>query len=331
MRAHEPQAYAVVAGLDEAGLGPILGPLTIGLCAFRVTPGEACLWRRLSDAVSPEPARDRERLVVADSKRVFARTPRGHQRLERVALAFLAQAGSLPADGRALLEDSARRLGTPSLVREEPWGELLAGPLPLWCESGRLELQRVRLARTLRATGVESVETLVRCVGTRELNRALERTGNKSDAHWEWVSACIRHAWERFGAEGLDLACDRQGGRMRYGRLVAALFPAAEVRVLGEGRERSEYLVREPRGARRMHLTFAEGAEARWLPVALASCLAKYTREVCMRAFNAYFAALQPGLRPTAGYTTDGRRWLAEAAPALARAGLEPEGLLRAR
>jgi len=38
-----------------------------------------------------------------------------------------------------------------------------------------------------------------------------------------------------------------------------------------------------------------------------------------MDAFNAYFAELQPGLRPTAGYTTDGRRWLAEARSALSR------------
>lgn len=323
--------FAVVAGLDEAGLGPILGPLTIGLCAFRVAPGETCLWRRLADAVSADPARDRERLVVADSKRVFTRTPRGHQRLERVALAFLTQTSGAPADGRALLQDFERRLDAPCLAQAEPWGGHLADRLPLWCESGRLELQRARLARTLAAAGVEPLDILVRCVGTDELNRALERTGNKSDAHWGWVSACIRGAWDRHAAEGLELACDRQGGRMRYGRLLAALFPEAEVRVLAEGRERSEYGVREPRGARRMHLTFSEGAEARWMPVALASCLAKYTREVCMRAFNAYFGALQPGLAPTAGYTTDGRRWLRDAGPALARAGLAPEGLVRAR
>jgi hypothetical protein len=50
-----------------------------------------------------------------------------------------------------------------------------------------------------------------------------------------------------------------------------------------------------------------------------------------MNAFNAYFGALQPGLRPTAGYVTDGRRWLAEARTALARAGVEEKNLVRER
>jgi len=50
-----------------------------------------------------------------------------------------------------------------------------------------------------------------------------------------------------------------------------------------------------------------------------------------MEAFNAYFTSLQPDLRPTAGYTTDGRRWLKDAAPALATAQLQDRVLLRER
>ena len=36
-----------------------------------------------------------------------------------------------------------------------------------------------------------------------------------------------------------------------------------------------------------------------------------------MEAFNNWFEARQPGLKPTAGYTTDGRRWLEDARPLL--------------
>ena len=64
---------------------------------------------------------------------------------------------------------------------------------------------------------------------------------------------------------------------------------------------------------------------------ALASCLAKYTRETCMAAFNAYWCERQPGLKPTAGYTTDGRRWVAEAEATLARADLPDDVLVRRR
>jgi ribonuclease HII len=76
---------------------------------------------------------------------------------------------------------------------------------------------------------------------------------------------------------------------------------------------------------------FAVQAESLSLPVALASCIAKYVRETCMRAFNAGFAALEPALEPTAGYVTDARRWLKDAEVALARSGIERAELVRAR
>lgn len=323
---------AVVAGIDEAGLGPLLGPLTVGFSAFRLVPGEACLWRRLEGAVSADPARDRERLVVADSKRVFTRNSRGRRRLERAVLGFLAQLGPAPDSGRALLAGSGPdRPSGAGLLTAEPWCGALAPRLPLWSEPGRLELDRARLARALALAGVEPLAAGVRAVSTGELNRELVRTNNKAVAHWGWVSEVLLHLWERFAGEGLSLVTDRQGGRFRYGALLGALFPGARVVAREESPRCSEYLVVEPRGERRMRLAFAERAEQSSLPVALASCLAKYAREVCMEAFNAHFSALQPGLRPTAGYTSDGRRWMLEAAPALTRAGLAPESLLRAR
>ena len=149
----------------------------------------------------------------------------------------------------------------------------------------------------------------------------------------------IAWLWETCGQRGLELVVDRQGGRTRYAPLLAALLPRARLEVVRERPGRCEYRLTAPpeggRGrrvsARRMRIVFAERAELRSLPVALASCLAKYARETCMDAFNVYFGALQSGLRPTAGYTTDGRRWLAEAVAALHEAGLDPDVLVRAR
>ena len=62
-----------------------------------------------------------------------------------------------------------------------------------------------------------------------------------------------------------------------------------------------------------MSLEFRARGEEASFPTALASCLAKYAREVTMGAFNRYFEKRDPELRPTAGYTTDGRRWLKDA------------------
>jgi len=41
---------------------------------------------------------------------------------------------------------------------------------------------------------------------------------------------------------------------------------------------------------------------------------AKYLRETAMRAFNAFWAERVPGLRPTAGYPGDARRFREEIA-----------------
>ena len=58
--------------------------------------------------------------------------------------------------------------------------------------------------------------------------------------------------------------------------------------------------------------------DSRCAEIALASMLAKYTREALMKVFNAHFEARCPGLLPTAGYYEDGRRFLGD----LAAAGL---------
>ena len=122
---------------------------------------------------------------------------------------------------------------------------------------------------------------------------------------------------------------------MHYGPLLARGLPEASVVLLSESEECSEYRLEErvhgSGEGRAAHLVIVEKAEDRSFPVALASCFAKYARELAMGAFNAYFAELQPGLRPTAGYTTDGRRWLDDARPALERAALPRQVLIRER
>jgi len=65
------------------------------------------------------------------------------------------------------------------------------------------------------------------------------------------------------------------------------------------------------------------------MPVALASMVAKFTRELHMMRFNRYFASLVPDIKPTAGYVQDGRRFLKEIEPILAQNGLNRDVLVR--
>lgn len=329
-------APAWVAGVDEAGLGPVLGPMTLGYSVFRLASADLDPWKALRPAVTRNPQSDRRCFVVNDSKVVFLRTPRCSKRLEATALGFLA------------LLDPARRphttfdrclWGTPSdlalapaTVAAHPWyRDAASRTLPCHWEPEALELRIESLWRAMRRGGVELVDAGVRVVPEGELNRSFAETDNKARTHWIQSRPLFRRVWERHATEGLDLCVDRHGGRFHYGALLAQEFPEASVLLVEEAPELAIYSLRERDGPRRMRVTFAERAEQRSFAVALASCLAKYARETAMDAFNAWFGARQPDLEPTAGYHGDGTRWLAEAEPTIRREAIERALLVRAR
>jgi hypothetical protein len=348
----------VHAGLDEAGYGPLLGPLTYGFSAFRCARGVAPDWARLAGATTRDNRAAAERLVVADSKEVFDRTPRGMARLEATALVFLgarapaADQGTLstghpsagaqspggtavvalraPASGHALVTACPAGLA-PDVVElaRHPWYAGLPERLPAHTTADACIAHGTRLATTLEAAGLEVVDAGVRVVPVGALNRAFDAHGNKGAAHFALGGALVASLFERFGAEGLELTCDRLGGRMRYGQQLVSLLPWSDVRTLREDPEWSEYEVLQ--GERRLRIRFVEKGDRHWFAVALASCLAKYARELVMDAFNAHFARLDPSLAPTAGYVQDGRRWLVDSAAARASAGLAEDVLVRSR
>lgn len=342
---------AILAGIDEAGLGPLLGPLTLGACALRVPGRGVDPWKALAAAVSSEIEDDRDKLVVADSKVVFTRTPRGARRLERTVLSFAALAAGVrepltgerepTLDGRALLRSLEAGLGAPSGLEDEFWASELAVELPRHAERAELAADVERLASALSTSGIELAWLGARALPVRVLNRSFAETDNKSRTHWLATRALLEHLWQCFGAEretdgaALDVVVDRQGGRMHYRAALEEAFPRARVVLVRETAPLSQYVVEEPatgkHPARRMRLVFREKAEQVSFAVALASCCAKYARELAMDGLNAWFARLDPELVPTAGYVEDGRRWLADARAAIERAGIARDDLVRTR
>ena len=59
-----------------------------------------------------------------------------------------------------------------------------------------------------------------------------------------------------------------------------------------------------------MGVSLIKSAEESHFPVALASMYCKYVRELFLELFNKYWQERLPGLRPTAGYPRDARRFL---------------------
>ena len=82
---------AIVAGIDEAGYGPVLGPLVAGAVAFRVpdSAADGDLWELFREGISRNAAKNPSLVRVADSKLIH-RPGSGLGALERNVLPFVA-------------------------------------------------------------------------------------------------------------------------------------------------------------------------------------------------------------------------------------------------
>ena len=316
-----------VAGIDEAGYGPLLGPLVLGLTLWDV-PADLVrddFWKLLSGAVTRTARRGEWRLPVNDSKTVFDRK-KGLHTLERTVLAFAAAAG---ADCTRL----DRLLGWLGCTGEAgwtlPWYEDLAQPLPIDTRHVGFDAIAERLSRTMRTAGIVCRRLRAELVTEHAFNLRVAQTRNKAAVVIEHVLKLIQLAGEIAGDDTLVVRVDRLGGRQDYRRLLSTAFPERELREIDITPRHSRYQLHGASGE--WFIEFAVDADKCHLPVALASMVAKYVREVIMARFNAYWRQRTDALKPTAGYTVDARRFLADIEPLLAESGLDRRQFVRSR
>jgi ribonuclease HII len=162
------------------------------------------------------------------------------------------------------------------------------------------------------------------------LNRRFAAGRNKAEAAWERVAVLLRQACDQAQVDERILATvDKQGGRKFYASGLSELFAGELVEVREERSARSAYSLIRVKGG--LTLDFLENAESRSFPVALASMVAKLTREIYVRRLNRFFRQRLPGLTPTAGYPADARRFLSQTEDLRRRLGLRDELLIRQR
>ncbi len=308
-----------VVGIDEAGYGPNLGPLVQAAVALRLPDGDPAGWATLASVVRRAHEKPDGRLLIDDSKKVYTRG--GLEALERGVWAIT---GAEPRSFHEFLWSGDDVPAWGEELRAEAWfdgGDSV--PLHIDPDAEWVSSEPVREAVCGQWTGD------YRIVPAPRFNRMVDEYGSKG-------TVLGRGLVELLGAltgavpqddEPLLFACDKQGGRNFYAGILQEAFPDGWVVAERESAEESRYRIEGlPRA---VTITFRPRADGDSVSVALASMLCKYLREVCMRQFNRFWAGHVPGLRPTAGYPVDAKRFYAEIRPAMEKLGLTADQVWR--
>ena len=328
----------VYAGIDEAGYGPLLGPLVVSRAVLTIPRLSADaapprLWQRLSKAVCRHLSNRRGRVPVNDSKKLTTKAA-GLKHLEMGCLSF-AHAGHLtPSHTGDWLE--ALGVCPDEELTQLPWYQPSAHrpwqALPVSITSGEWSIGAGLLKRTADRIGVQVDDLGAAVVPETQFNRMVAATRSKASTSFTFVAGHLRAIWEAHGSNGAHVFVDRQSGRSHYRELLQMNFPEAALTVMEESADRSTYHLASPsagRATRAMTVQFESDSDATHMPVALASMISKYSRELLMARLNDYFQAHVPALGRTAGYAQDAKRFLAALEPHFETLGIDRHQLCR--
>lgn len=275
----------IIVGIDENGLGPLLGPLVttaVSIELARYSPDKHVALGRT--------------LGVDDSK---ATSGFGQMAVaEGLALALVeAITGRSVCDVEALFEclllekPSQLQRPCPSASRAQCWSV----PLALPCFGGDVVRGRETL-RCLARGGVRitHARSAVACTGA--LNTRLRQGQSRVEVDLELMERLILDARAARGEGDLRAICGMVGGIRNYPAKMRHL-PAHGLTVVRALRGALAYEV-----AGVGHVRFEIDADARHLPVALASMVGKYVRELWMERQNRFYREHDSSLRDVSGY-----------------------------
>lgn len=269
----------LIVGIDEAGLGPVLGPF--------------CLAAYTAERTFSQP--------ILDSKKLHKS---GHLTPLISACSIYCPSFSTenfkqqPVDGLTGAEEPwflPKIIKTPEISSEgpkdktHPPSNCIQHQSPdsqhaFWCKS----------------------------VGVSEFNQQLDLKKNKADVTSHYLGQLVQTIFDQYPEKAdFDFWIDRQGGRKYYSPLLESWG------VTIGGCEESEQLS-DYHGERKSKTGQQQRCRFRFLVkgdqqhhfIAAASCFAKLRREIAMERFNAWWKTKVPDLKPTAGYWVDGQRFI---------------------
>jgi hypothetical protein len=313
----------LIIGMDEAGYGPNLGPLVVTVTVWEVPgqPRDTDFYSAMADVAAAAPSADGSRLHVADSKQVYSPS-RGMANLERSVLCALNLCGLFPGSFQELW----RLLSPPDTNSGsgEPWLDGCDLPLPAAEHAVGFGKIVERWRDCCRRQGIRLLAIRSDVVLTRRFNRLNRQYGSKGLTLSRISLRLLRSVWDPDDPQPVFIVADKHGGRNRYGDLLAEVL---DDRMIFRGIESTAY---SDYRIGNTSIRFQTKAESHF-PVALASMVSKYVRELAMLLFNQFWRAHLPDLKPTKGYPLDAKRFKAEIAAMQTALGIDDDILWRER
>jgi len=196
-----------------------------------------------------------------------------------------------------------------------PWRILHGDPVP--------EFEEV-----LRQHHVRLLDMQYRLIEPEEFNRLLDQFDSKGSLLSHVTLHLIAQQLAAHTQDNVLVLCDKHGGRNRYLDILTEFFAGEFIQVVQESREKSVY--RWTSEGRHREFRFLAKGEGH-LPIALASMLSKYQRELAMLRLNAFWQTHIPDLQPTAGYPEDAKRFKQQIAHVQQHLGIAEDHVWRKR
>lgn len=338
-------ATTFIIGVDEAGLGPNLGPLVIAASVWSCEKGVE--HKRLQEKLQPSfQAKKLTRsgsqvfIPLGDSKQLYqSGMPTDSLAIAVVTLLRLAMKNQNPLTKTAFqsngpeseclsetlnakqkisidsCDDVMRLTGALASVSNEARAKLPWYSEREWDSVAEVIVDREweKVATTgLCEAQVGFHRMKARLIDEIQFNQQLLKQGGKgrllSISSMELVREVLELLPLRAGDE-LEIYCDRHGGRQRYHELLSEIFPEYFFWIDKESPQESIYSTKQ--GDIAIRIRFTVGGDSH-PPTALASMLAKWLREICMTRLNRFWRDRFPEVKPTAGYPVDAKRFVEE-------------------
>lgn len=285
--------YKSFSGIDEAALGPVLGPYCCGLASFNIK-SDLELFQLFSEFKA---------VKICDSKKLYT-SGKSIKELENTALSFFLSFFNTGADN--LFEFLSKLLIHEKTLAELsviPWFKKMESlKLPICCNNEEIQQNSESLTNFLKEKQIEIGSIKVDVVSAEEFNHLLSEGFNKSQCCQKILSPLLVESHTNKSR----ITVDRQGGRRYYGEWLIEIFPGTPLSIKQETQDCSSYNI----GSSLMQ--FQVKGDDKYLETALASIFSKYIRELMMICFNNYWNEITPGIKKTAGYPQDGKRFIKE-------------------